>query len=233
MRLERFDGMRRISSLIAGALVLVVACTEQGLSPVVTAIPSVTSIATAPGTVTPAPTPLFTASPSATAVPTASPTRAATALPTAPPKAIDPTRTPVPEPSPTAIATSEPLPQPVPTQPSRVTTPVSAAPPLDASRRRELAPIHDLSVRIAESSPPQAFVDVTTGLPSGCAQFDSAVLDRSGSTLTLTMWNSQPSGNMACTAIYGYVRHTVPLGSMAPGTYSLRVNSETRTFTVQ
>ncbi len=114
-----------------------------------------------------------------------------------------------------------------------MTQPVLAPPPLAPGRQREQAPIHELDVRIAESSPPQIFVDVTTGLPSGCAQFDSAVIERNGSTITLTMSNSQPSGNVACTAIYGYVRHTVPLGAMTPGTYTLRVNSETRTFTVQ
>ena len=207
--------MRRIFiPLVAGILVAAVACTEAGAQPTVTPSPSTTSTSTA--------TAVVSASPTAPGVVV---TATATGVATAPPKAIDPTRTPV------ATATSGP--QPIPTPTPRVTQPVSAAPALDASRRREQAPIHELDVRIAESSPPQVFVDVTTGLPSGCAQFDSAVLERSGSTITLTMWNSQPSGNVACTAIYGYMRQTVPLGAMSPGTYSLRVNSETRTFTVQ
>jgi hypothetical protein len=121
----------------------------------------------------------------------------------------------------------------VPTATPTVREPSATPPPLEAGRQREPAPIEALSVRIAESSPPQVFVDVTTGLPGGCARFDSAVVTRAGAVITLTMWNSMPSGPVACTAIYGYLRHTVALGAFDPGTYTLRVNDQSRTVVVQ
>ena len=58
-------------------------------------------------------------------------------------------------------------------------------------------------------------------------------LTRSGTVITLTMWNTMPTGPVACTAIYGYMRHTVPLGAFDPGTYTLRVNDQSRTVVVQ
>ncbi|MGE0228221.1 MAG: hypothetical protein AB7I38_08350 [Dehalococcoidia bacterium] len=100
----------------------------------------------------------------------------------------------------------------------------------------ELAPIDEASIRIAESSPPQYFLDVTSGLPSGCAKFDRNEVARSGDTITVQIWNRiETPRDGACTAIYGMVEHSVPLGSdFEPGrTYTVRVNDVVRTFTAQ
>ena len=79
-----------------------------------------------------------------------------------------------------------------------------------------LAPIEDLRVNIAESFPVQVFVVVSSGLPSGCAEFDRIDVERvDSSQIDLTVWNLVPAPDepIACTAIYGITENTVALGS--------------------
>jgi len=100
----------------------------------------------------------------------------------------------------------------------------------------ELAPIDSASIRIAESFPPQYFLDVTSGLPSGCARHDRNTVARSGDTITVEIWNRvEAPPNAPCTSIYGMVEHAIPLGAgFQPGrTYTVRVNDEIRTFVAQ
>lgn len=202
----------RITLVLAAALVLLTACDDAPRG----AIPTPTASASPAAT------------PTATRAPEATPTTPSTTAVARPPA----TATLPPDTSISSPPQTQP-PQPVPTATATVREPSATPPPLEAGRQRELAPIDALSIRIAESSPPQVFVDVTTGLPGGCARFDSAVVARAGSVITLTMWNSMPTGPVACTAIYGYLRHTVPLGAFQPGTYTLHVNDQTRTLVVQ
>jgi hypothetical protein len=99
-----------------------------------------------------------------------------------------------------------------------------------------LAPIDSVDVRIAESARPQYFLDVMSGLPSGCAKFDRYDLERSGDTITVTVWNvDETPENGACTAIYGTVEHAIALGSnfQAGTTYTVHVNDVTKTFVAQ
>lgn len=107
-------------------------------------------------------------------------------------------------------------------------------------RRLELAPIESVEVQVLKSQPPQYQVAVTSGLPGGCAQFDSIKADRAGTRIDVTVMNSMPVGNVPCTAIYGYKDSTVNLGSdfTAGTTYTVVVNaagnaSKTTTFTAQ
>ncbi|MFA7297890.1 MAG: hypothetical protein WC211_12020 [Dehalococcoidia bacterium] len=216
--------MRILMTALAAAALLLAACDEpaRNPTPTVTPTPSATAAAatpTRPAEVTPtASAPSTTATPAPTSRPPAA-TSVPGASPTLPPD---------------GSVSSPPLPpQPVPTATPTLREPSATPPPLEAGRQRELAPIEALSVRIAESSPPQLFVDVTTGLPGGCARFDSAVATRTDAVITLTMWNSMPTGPVACTAIYGYMRHTIALGAFEPGTYTLRVNDQSRTVVVQ
>lgn len=94
------------------------------------------------------------------------------------------------------------------------------------------APIDGFSVLIRESSPPQVSLNVTAGLPGGCAQRDSHSVTRSGDTFTVTVLNSMPSGNPICTMIYGTYDLTIELGSdfRIGGTYTVKVNDKTTTF---
>ena len=100
------------------------------------------------------------------------------------------------------------------------------------ARRTVPAPIDGLEVVMRESAPPQVSLKITAGLPSGCAQAHSHQLTRSGNAFTVTVLNSMPTGNPACTAIYGSYELTVDLGSdFAPGqTYTVQVNDKSTSF---
>lgn len=97
----------------------------------------------------------------------------------------------------------------------------------------ERAPIEALELRIAASAPQQHFVDVTSGLPNGCARFYGYEIARAGDTITVTVWNTMPADiRAACTMLYGFAMHAVPLGAnLVPGRqYTLKVNDKDTTF---
>lgn len=100
----------------------------------------------------------------------------------------------------------------------------------------ELAPIDSVEVRIAESFPPQYFLDVVSGLPSGCATFDRYEVKRAGDEIQIEVWNriAAPKDG-ACTAIYGMVEHAIALGTdfERGHVYTVHVNTVTRTFTAR
>src|SRR5690606_25117721 len=64
------------------------------------------------------------------------------------------------------------------------------------------APIEHADVALAGSAPPQYFLQVVTGLPSGCAEFDRYEVERSGDVITVTFWNQVPAADVdiMCTA---------------------------------
>jgi hypothetical protein len=94
------------------------------------------------------------------------------------------------------------------------------------------APIDDVQVVIRDSNPPQVTLNVKAGLPSGCAQRESHSVSRAGDTFTVRVLNSMPSGNVACTMIYGTYELNLDLGRdfRAGGTYTVNVNDKTTTF---
>lgn len=97
----------------------------------------------------------------------------------------------------------------------------------------ERAPIERLELRVVGSGPVQHYVDVSSGLPNGCARFYGYELARTGDTITVTVWNTMPADiRAACTMIYGYAIHAVPLGAnLVPGRqYTLQVNDRNTTF---
>ncbi len=100
-----------------------------------------------------------------------------------------------------------------------------------------LAPIDEVRITIAESYPPQYFVQVLSGLPNGCARFDDYDLVRDGDLIKIKVTNFVPAprGLMACTVIYGTVEHNIALGiDFTPGErYSVEVNDVTETFVAQ
>ena len=97
------------------------------------------------------------------------------------------------------------------------------------------APIDRVAINIAESFPPQYFVQIQSGLPNGCVKFDRYDVDRDGTTITITVTNLAPSGDVVCTAVYGRVETNVALGSdFEPGqTYTVLVNDVKETFVAQ
>lgn len=100
-----------------------------------------------------------------------------------------------------------------------------------------LAPIDSVEVRVAESFPPQYFLDIVSGLPGGCAQFDRYEVDRTDNEITVTVWNLEPlsASGVICTLIYGTVEHAIALGSdfQSGMTYTVHVNDVTTTFVAQ
>jgi hypothetical protein len=103
----------------------------------------------------------------------------------------------------------------------------------DADHETVAAPIERIDVLVRESSPPQVTLKVTAGLPSGCARRHSHQLSRAGDTFTVTVLNSMPRGDPVCTMIYGTYDLEIDLGStLGPGTYTVRVNDQIRTFRV-
>ena len=99
------------------------------------------------------------------------------------------------------------------------------------------APIESVDIVIAESFPPQYFVHVVSGLPSGCVEFYGYEESRSGNAITITVTNLEPapSAMIACTAIYLTHEFSVPLGEdFEPGEiYTVAVNDVTETIVAQ
>ena len=93
------------------------------------------------------------------------------------------------------------------------------------------APIHEVTVSLAKSNPPQITVYIKGGLSDGCTTFNDLKTDRDQSTVTITVTTRRPR-NKVCPAVYGYFEKTVNLGSdFVPGrTYTLKVNDYTTTF---
>jgi len=102
-------------------------------------------------------------------------------------------------------------------------------------RQAVLAPIDELDVLVQESFPPRYVVHVVAGLPSGCAQRDRHEVTREGNTITVTVWNTMPTGDVACTMIYGMYELNIDLGTdfQSGATYTVRVNDRTITFVAQ
>ncbi len=77
-----------------------------------------------------------------------------------------------------------------------------------------LAPIESVKVVALFSSPEQYAVQITSGLPSGCARFNRSEVTRDGTTVKISVYNTAPAPGqqIACTAIYGYYDNNVGLG---------------------
>jgi hypothetical protein len=99
-------------------------------------------------------------------------------------------------------------------------------------RQTVTAPIDDIQVVVRESNPPQVTLNVKAGLPSGCAQRESHSVSRAGDTFTVRVLNSMPTGDVACTMIYGSYELNIDLGNdfRADGSYTVNVNDKTTTF---
>ena len=116
---------------------------------------------------------------------------------------------------------------PIPSEPIFTVTPAPAQPSLPAGRYAEAAPIDGLDVRVAESFPPQYFLNIKAGLPSGCAQQYTHSFTRDGNEIEVLVLNSFPDGNPVCTAIYGIYEVNIALGSdfVSGQTYTISVNA--------
>jgi inhibitor of cysteine peptidase len=96
------------------------------------------------------------------------------------------------------------------------------------------APIHEISVNIAESFPPQVFIYIKGGLADSCTTFNELTWERSGNTINIEVTTQRPE-DAICAQVYGYFEKNVALGSdFASGeTYTVNVNDETTSFVMQ
>ena len=137
---------------------------------------------------------------------------------------------------PDTTVSSPPLPGPG----ANVPAPVPSGPtqpgltPLPSGTTLVPAPIDDAAIVMRESFPPQYGVEITAGLPGGCARQAGYEVARSGTTIRVSIYNAMPSSPMICTAIYGMYRVGVPLDNITPGIgYTVIVNDKTLMFTAQ
>src|SRR5690606_7542461 len=106
----------------------------------------------------------------------------------------------------------------------------------DHERVEQLAPIEEIDVIVRESFPPQYVLQITSGLPSGCAAFERTEVERVGNTFNVTVVNTMPApdAQIACTMIYGYHQQSVDLEDIESGVeYTVNVNDASMTFTGQ
>lgn len=90
------------------------------------------------------------------------------------------------------------------------------------------APIEDAAVVFPEVPGGEYTLKITSGLPSGCAQYDDSQVERDGNEFVVNVTNLMPHPSLivACTEIYGYFDSEVSLGSgLAAGqTYMVTIN---------
>lgn len=95
------------------------------------------------------------------------------------------------------------------------------------------AEIVSVSLRVAESHPPQYFADVVAALPSGCTRFSRTAVRRAGEVVFVDVFVTVPADPDAmCTMIYAEHEAAVPLGAdFVPGSrYILDVNGTRQEF---
>ena len=120
---------------------------------------------------------------------------------------------------------------PVPNQPPPTETPVKGPPPPEEPPKVEVpAPIEGSTV-VPPATPGGDYVlKISSGLPSGCAEFSGYEIKRDGTRFMVEVTNlmPHPSLTIACTDIYGYHNGEVVLGSGLAdgGTYTVDINSE-------
>jgi uncharacterized lipoprotein YbaY len=121
------------------------------------------------------------------------------------------------------VANPEPMPVPPPTEPQDLPDMVETP-----------APIESVKVVQSEVNSDEYILHVTSGLPSGCAEFNDAEMTRDGNDINVTVTNLMPAPGVliACTMIYGYHDSEINLGNdfEAGATYNVTVNDETITF---
>lgn len=93
-------------------------------------------------------------------------------------------------------------------------------------------PIEQIDVRIAESFPPQLFVEVSGYVPDSCTTPREPVVTHDGTTITVIIEADHKTGVM-CAQIATPYHKNIALGGVQPGVYTVRVNDQTRTVDVR
>jgi hypothetical protein len=112
------------------------------------------------------------------------------------------------------------------------TPPPAGSPP--AGRVRVPAPINSAEVQVRDGTP-RYVLAVNAGLPSGCARPDTFTVEQTGNEIKVSVYNTMPTGNPPCTAIYGTYDLAIDLGTNITSgqTYRIEVNGTRVTFTAR
>jgi hypothetical protein len=107
--------------------------------------------------------------------------------------------------------------------------------PLPPNTHYALAPIDGLEIIEHDGKPRPYQLRINAGLPSGCAEAAGYKMERSGDVIRVEVFNSMPSGMVACTLIYGMYDLTLNLGANfdAGKTYRVEVNDKATSFTAR
>ncbi|HUZ84851.1 MAG TPA: hypothetical protein VMU66_09155, partial [Gaiellales bacterium] len=92
-------------------------------------------------------------------------------------------------------------------------------------------PITSVDVSLSTGQPVQVVAHVAGYVPTSCATPQEPVVSRNGQTVTVRIDMVQPAGAV-CAQLATLYSRDVPLGSFAPGDYTLTVNSIQTTFHV-
>jgi hypothetical protein len=107
---------------------------------------------------------------------------------------------------------------------------------VEEGRAEARAEIVRVSLRVAESHPPQYFADVVSALPNGCTKFSRFAVRRAAEVVFVDVFVTVPEDPAAlCTMIYGEHESAVPLGSdfRPSARYLLDVNGTRQEFVAQ
>ena len=110
------------------------------------------------------------------------------------------------------------------------TTAQGNPPPQEPAQVVVPAPIYDSAI-VRSSSPAGAYtLKATSGLPSGCAEFDGFNVERVGDSFRVEVTNLMPRLSLivACTSIYGYSESEISLESrlIVGETYTVTINED-------
>ena len=211
-----------ILGLLPALILAAVACGED--APIPTSAPTPDRAQTVTPETTEVPAPIPTSAPT--------PERAETVTPeTTEVPAPIPTSAPTPERAETVTPETTEVPAPIPTSaptPERAET-------VTPETTEVPAPIDGVELNIAESDPPQYFLEITSGLPNACHTFDGIDTQRSGTEIAVSVINRVLTGDIACAQVYETESSTVFLGSEfeADVTYTVRVNDWETSFTTE
>lgn len=99
------------------------------------------------------------------------------------------------------------------------------------------ARIDSVEIAVAESWPPQYFVQVVSVQPDGCHAFDGYTVSREDQAIRIEVLNRVPANldELACTLAITMTESNIPLGTdfKSGATYTVTVNGVTRTFEAQ
>jgi hypothetical protein len=96
----------------------------------------------------------------------------------------------------------------------------------------DLAPIHDITITLLKSNPPQVNVHIKGGLKDGCTTFKDIQTSQDGKKITIKVSTQRPK-DATCPAVYTYFEKDINLGSdFVTGTiYTVKVNYAAANFT--